>query len=156
MITPVDDIDPNDGCTAEHWVYQGGTNGVGVELFKIINGGHTWPGASFVFATTNQDFSASEEIWRFFSQYDINGIIIQSEIEEIEESVIHLWPNPGSGLLNLNWEKGSTDFAIVNQMGRLILQGNLSQGSNEINLEHVESGLYFMVINDSVTRIVLL
>lgn len=36
-----------DGCTAEHYIYSGGTGGSSVELYKILNGGHTWPGFPF-------------------------------------------------------------------------------------------------------------
>ena len=47
------------------------------ELFKIIGGGHTWPGSNFPNSNgiTNYDINASEEIWKFFSRYDINGLI---------------------------------------------------------------------------------
>ena len=31
----------------EHYNWKNGVNGVGVEHFKIIDGGHTWPGSNF-------------------------------------------------------------------------------------------------------------
>src|SRR6218665_1740028 len=71
VITPVADIDAGDNATAERYVYSGGINGHTVEHFKVTDGGHTWPG-SYVFTLlghTCMDFSASKEIWRFFSQY---------------------------------------------------------------------------------------
>ena len=60
-----------------HYIYQNGTNDSSVELYKIINGGHTWPGAAIPLFenNTNQDFNASEKIWEFFNKYDINGLI---------------------------------------------------------------------------------
>ena len=66
-----------DGSTVEHYVYGGGDDGVEVEHFKIIGGGHTWPGWIWGGAGTghNQDINASAEIWRFFSKYDINGLV---------------------------------------------------------------------------------
>ena len=76
-----------DLCTAEHYIYSDGENGSSVELYKIINGGHTWPGAAipFVGNNTNQDFSASEKIWEFFNKYNINGLINNnSQIEHFE------------------------------------------------------------------------
>jgi polyhydroxybutyrate depolymerase len=54
-----------DGCTAEHYQYNGGTSGSTVELFKIIGGLHTWPGFPFGGTGTNMDINASKEIWRF-------------------------------------------------------------------------------------------
>ena len=38
----IPDINPLDSSTVEHIVYKDGDNGVTTELFKIINGGHTW------------------------------------------------------------------------------------------------------------------
>jgi len=69
------DINIMDGSTAEHWVWDMGLNGVTVEHYKIINGAHTWPGTIFASAGTNYDIDASTEIWKFFSRYDINGLI---------------------------------------------------------------------------------
>ena len=60
---------------AEHIVYNNGDHGVTTELFKITNGGHTWPGTSFPNGVTNYDIDASSEIWKFFSKYDINGAL---------------------------------------------------------------------------------
>lgn len=68
-----------DSSMVEHYNWKNGVNGVGVEHFKIIDGGHTWPGSNFPNigngGITNYDINASLEIWKFFSKYDINGII---------------------------------------------------------------------------------
>ena len=69
------DINLIDLCQAEHYVYENGTNGSSVELYKVINGGHTWPGSNFSSGITNYDINACVEIWKFFSRYDINGLI---------------------------------------------------------------------------------
>ena len=82
----IPDVILSDWCTAEHYIYEDGDNDTSVELYKIINGGHTWPGAAIplVGNNTNQDFSASEKIWEFFNKYDINGLInTNSSIPEI-------------------------------------------------------------------------
>ena len=73
----IPDINPLDSSTVEHIVYKDGDNGVTTELFKIINGGHTWPGSNFNFSNDviNYDINASAEIWKFFSRHDINGLI---------------------------------------------------------------------------------
>ena len=59
-----------DGSTVEKREWLNGENCVSVTELKVIGGGHDWPGSS-----GNMDISASEEIWRFVSQYDINGLI---------------------------------------------------------------------------------
>jgi polyhydroxybutyrate depolymerase len=83
----ITDLNLIDLCTAEHYIYENGDNDTSVELYKIINGGHTWPGAAIPLAgnNTNQDFNASQVIWQFFNQYDINGLIeTNSNIQEPE------------------------------------------------------------------------
>ena len=39
----------NDSSTVDHILFNNGDNGVTTELFKIYNGGHTWPGSNFSF-----------------------------------------------------------------------------------------------------------
>ena len=73
--TVIPDIVLGDMSTVEHIVYNNGSNGVTTELFKVIGGGHTWPGSAFSTGVTNYDINASVEIWKFFSRYDINGLI---------------------------------------------------------------------------------
>ena len=84
IVNYVEDINTFDLCTTEHYLYENGANGSSVELYKVINGGHTWPGAliPLVGNNTNQDFDASEKIWEFFNKYDINGLISSSNINE--------------------------------------------------------------------------
>ena len=85
VITQIPNINIIDGSTVEHYVWKNGLNGVDVEHYKIIDGAHTWPGAPFALGTTNYDIDASTEIWRFFSKYDINGLINSSTfVAEIE------------------------------------------------------------------------
>ena len=49
--------------------YNNCLNNVNVELYKISNMGHTWPGKN------NYGISATEEVWNFVSQFDIYGKI---------------------------------------------------------------------------------
>ncbi len=61
---------PGDGSTAVHLTWSGGDGCVDIEHYRVVNGGHDWPG---VFG--NMDIDASEIIWEFVSQYDLNGEI---------------------------------------------------------------------------------
>ena len=83
--TIIPDLVLGDWSTVEHIVFDNGDNGVTTDLFKVINGEHTWPGSNFSSGVTNYDINASAEIWRFFSKYDINGLINSSTfVAEIE------------------------------------------------------------------------
>ncbi len=88
VITQIANINLMDSSTVEHYSWDNGIHGVGVEHFKIIEGGHTWPGSNFPNGSgiTNYDINASLEIWNFFSRYDINGLI-NSSTEIIESDI---------------------------------------------------------------------
>ena len=86
--TLIQDSDLSDLSTVEHIIYNNGFHGVTTELFKIHNGGHTWPGSGIsTSGVTNNDINASVEIWMFFSRYDINGLINTPVI--VNENVIN-------------------------------------------------------------------
>jgi polyhydroxybutyrate depolymerase len=91
VITSVPDINTLDGCTAEHSIWENGSNGATVEHYKIIDGEHTWPGALAITGVTNQDIIASEKIWEFFRRYDINGVVESAYIpEEVTQTTSRL------------------------------------------------------------------
>lgn len=122
MVTPVPNTNTTDGCTAEHQIYTGGDYGSTVEHYKVIGGAHTWPGAAFNIGITNQDFSASKEIWRFFSQYQLD----QLSETQTPESLASAWtafPNPVQDYLVLQ----SRDQRPVQQIQIFDAPGRLQQ-----------------------------
>ena len=67
--------------SVEYIVYEDGDNSVTTEHFKIYGGGHDWPGV-----WGNMDIHASAEVWKFFSKYDINGLIGNTTLIEKNSS----------------------------------------------------------------------
>ena len=151
--TAVPDIDQTDLCTADHFVYSGGDAGSTVELYRINGGAHTWPGTNPFFSTlgvTNQDFSASVEIWRFFNQYRLNELVGVEEVKN--ESSFSVYPNPSENAFTLQFEKVvNRSIQIHNSVGQLVKQFNTNSNSLELNLE--DSGMYLLtVISDEGIR----
>lgn len=85
-VTRLPDLDPQDGATVERsvWSDQRSSNqrsaqsdqsrNVSVVLYKIIGGGHTWPGGAqylpvSTIGTTCHDIDATKIIWDFFSRH---------------------------------------------------------------------------------------
>lgn len=152
IVTNVPDIASTDGCTAEHSVYKNGDNGVEVELYKIVGGGHTWPGAPIDIGVTSHDFHGSTEIWRFFSQYDINGRIGTVGVNEVTEKVLGLriYPNPVSDVLTINAEGFSfRSIKIVNALGVEMthIDGN-NKDAVTVSLHNWSKGMYFVEAQD--------
>ena len=69
----IPDIDSDDHCTAQKITYTGGLNNAPVIFFKLVNGGHCWPGSPIGIGSwednRNMDFFASQEILNFFKNY---------------------------------------------------------------------------------------
>jgi polyhydroxybutyrate depolymerase len=143
--TPVVDSIPNtnttDGCTAVRYIYTDGDNESTVELYKIVSGGHTWPGSAFNTGITNRDFSASEVIWNFFRKYRLDELSVTSAKNNIfkSEKSLELFPNPFSNRLVLNIP--STDIEIYNMQG---IKQDLLWDNNEINTEKWTNGIYLV------------
>jgi polyhydroxybutyrate depolymerase len=124
-ITPLPDIDPGDGSTVEHWVYDDGDNEINVEHFKVLGGGHDWPGSS-----GNMDIDASEEVWNFVSRYDINGLIggstgIEQTSLDVPENfeLSQNYPNPFNPTTTISFdlpEATTLNLAIYDVTGKLV------------------------------------
>lgn len=145
-VTNVPNTNTSDGCTAVHYVYSGGDSGTTVEFFKIIGGGHSWPGALININITNMDFSASKEIWRFFSQYRLNNLsnAIQTYGFEIG---IPVYPNPSNGNFNLKFIDESTRIVTITDcLGQVVSEFNCSGTAYEFYLEL--PGIYFVTVSD--------
>ena len=69
---PVPDRTAQDGCYPEAFEWAQGKDRTDVVLYRIIGGGHTWPGSQigllsgFFLGKVCMDFDASEVIWKFF------------------------------------------------------------------------------------------
>ncbi len=156
----VPNTNTSDGCTAEHYVYSGGDAGATVEHYKIIGGGHTWPGTPFVIGVTNQDFRASQEIWRFFRPYRLD---LLSDAAAPITAAAHwtAFPNPTGDhlLLQSSQQTAVQRIQVWDAAGRLV-QTFLPNVSDPIRLEtgNWATGLYFLTIEaaDRIERVKVL
>ena len=99
-VTPVPDTNTTDGCTAERSVWTGGRNGSVVEHYRIIGGGHTWPGSAFSTGVTNRDISASREVWRFLRPYRLQQLALASPTAARNAEVV-AFPNPAAATVTI-------------------------------------------------------
>jgi polyhydroxybutyrate depolymerase len=138
-----------DGCTAKHYVWSGGDNGSTVEHYKIIGGGHTWPGAVFNVGVTNQDFNASQEIWRFFKQYTLNGLTDVKQTTAASEFMVY--PNPSSGDFNLVFaDNAKKTVTLINAMGQVVQ--NYTTADKQAVVAPTVAGLYFVTVTTATAQ----
>ncbi|MBX0292362.1 T9SS type A sorting domain-containing protein [Hymenobacter sp. HSC-4F20] len=95
-LTQVPDLTATDGSTAERQVYSGSQPGSVVEHYRIIGGGHTWPGAPVDIGVTNRDIHASREIWRFLRPYRLNQLTPLPTRTAATAVGLRLVPNPAT------------------------------------------------------------
>jgi len=146
IMTPVPNINLTDGCTAEHYVYQNGINGVEVEHYKIIAGGHTWPGAPFTVGVTNRDLDASIKIWEFFMQYDINGKIGYTALNDLSSNnKLTVYPNPALNTISI---KGIDNSGNITAIQITTISGKnvkfLESYNESIDISDLVDGIYFI------------
>lgn len=141
----VPNTNTTDGCTAEHYVYSNGNSGSSVELYKVIGGAHTWPGAPFTVGVTNQDFKASVEIWRFFRKYRLNQLTSVNTIS-VQYADFKCYPNPATDELNISFEH-SNNIAMVtvtDVLGHIVIRETSSAG--KINTSVLRPGMYMLSV----------
>ncbi len=140
-LTPIPDTNMDDNSTVEHIIHSSCHREANVELFKVIGGAHTWPGAALVIAATNYDINASEEIWKFFNRYTIDGSA--TSVNETQLSEITLSPNPGDQQLLINTSQNITGPITLRDMhGNLVL----STQDKQINVSHLPSSMYILTL----------
>tara|TARA_B100000809_G_C15138900_1_gene531999 strand:- start:4326 stop:5489 length:1164 start_codon:yes stop_codon:yes gene_type:complete len=151
-LTAIPNINTSDNSTVEDYVYSSGDSCVDVEHYKILNGGHTWPGATVNTGNgaTNHDIEASLLIWEFFLKYDINGkiVCITTGVDDLDKNNldVNVYPNPASNFLTLEWNdsKEVTSIRIKNVLGKEVLTVQVS-GRHKITVstQELSRGLYF-------------
>ncbi len=146
----IPDNNASDGSTVEHIIYGGGDVGTTVEHFKVTGGLHTWPGTVlFTGPGTNQDINASDEIWKFFSRYDINGLIETTSIEPLGAVTpkITIYPNPTYSKINIEVDiKEKVDFRFTSISGETLLTDSIHYDQYELDLSPFPAGIYILEI----------
>ena len=151
-ITSVPNTNSSDGSTVEKRIWENGDNCVAVKELKVINGGHDWPG-SF----GNMDISASKEIWKFVSKYDINGLINcgSTEITTSNYMEFEIFPNPSSNIIYINnLNKKCSNFQIFSSIGKLVLNGTINKTNISIDISDLKPQLYVLKIGGISYKII--
>lgn len=153
-VSNVPDINTADGSTVDHIVYGEGDNCVSTEHFKVFNGDHDWPGV-----WGNMDIDASVEVWKFFAEYDINGLIGcgATTIAEnvIEQKEIQVFPNPASESITIVMDvPESLDYYIYSATGAQVLSGMVDTNNKKIDISELNPGIYFLRLDSQTIKLI--
>lgn len=149
IVTQVPNTNLTDGCTAELQVFENGDDGATVELYKIIDGLHTWPGSVFQVVGTNQDFSASQAIWRFFRKYKLD--MFTGISETTEDKAFTVYPNPSTGVIVLQFDNASNRTITANNaLGQEVKSLKCTNATAQMELS--EPGIYSISVMENNLR----
>ncbi|HLA69767.1 MAG TPA: PHB depolymerase family esterase [Bacteroidota bacterium] len=150
----IPDSDPTDGTTAKLIRYQSCVSGYPVYFYKILGGGHNWPGSPNGQAAFNRDVYASVEIWNFFKNYPIVSVREISETRPSVFAVSQNYPNPFNPSTKIGFKlqaSGFTSLRIFDLLGHevaTLVNEELRPGSYETTWDAAgfPSGTYFYTL----------
>ena len=75
-------------------------------------------------------------------------------IDETTESAYKVYPNPSNGILFIE-SSVATDYRITNLLGQTVKSGRITGDCQQINVNSLTNGMYFITIGDQTQKIVI-
>lgn len=117
----------------------------------------------------NYPFRQPERV--FFNPYNVNEIWVSSfgngmkmgtlnttgEIEFTNENSFDVYPNPSQGNFTVKVKVGNqkTEMKAFNEMGKEVGTWKLEAGENQIDMNSLSNGIYFLRMNNEVKKVVI-
>ena len=154
----VPDLVPEDSSTVQKIIFSGGKDGVEVIHFKIINGGHAWPGTPSTIplgiyeVVRNMDINATEEIWNFFKNFSNpdGPDFVLGDLPVIKTNV-NIYPNPTNAFINIKVSNSNiieSLIEIVDLKGNIVLVNDFNliteHQVEQIDVSPLANGLYII------------
>jgi endoglucanase len=94
---------------------------------------------------------------RMLSKFCSTGCVTSTGVSKLNENVpsnLKLYPNPASGILNVELEvlNGDAKIQIINSLGEILLSESVNSQHPKFNIQHFPSGIYFVELNNSNGR----
>lgn len=141
-----------DGSTVEKYYYGGGLNGSEVTFYKVINGGHTWGGATPIpaFGSTNQDINQSAIIGSYFAIFCTETVGVSDIKSDVSFS---FYPNPFNNQLTVqSLTNKELTFILYDNLSRQILKETFV-GNSIINTDNLPNGIYYYEIRNTENQL---
>tara|TARA_B110000211_G_scaffold63361_1_gene72587 strand:- start:614 stop:1813 length:1200 start_codon:yes stop_codon:yes gene_type:complete len=133
--------DTSDGSYVLSEKHLNGINNNEVWFYKVVGGGHDWPGA-----WGNMDINAGEEAWLFFQNH-IDNTLSLPNFKDLENT-IRVFPNPTSNVINIETNNRLELFEVIlyNTLG---VNLNLKSTDGFLDVTHLNTGIYLLSIKTS-------
>lgn len=135
------DVFSLDFCTVTAFRYTDCNDDSEVWLYRVNDGGHTWPGAfpTIVLGPTNWDIEGSVEIWNFFNKFTLADE--PSAVAEPDATLLKLYPNPTDGLVRVEGLTKPTEVRVINSLGNTV---DVQTTVDRIDLSALAAGVYIV------------
>ena len=134
----VPNIDTSDNSFIESEKHLNGINENEVWYYKVVGGGHDWPGA-----WGNMDIEAGQEAWLFFQNY-IDANLLNNNSLTIEKSV-HIFPNPSNHFIQIE-KLENLEIIETNLYNTLGVNQKIKLSYESMDLSSLNSGIYILMI----------
>ena len=76
------------------------------------------------------------------------------DTETFDTVSLKLYPNPVLNILNVNVDSNliNQTYAIIDSLGRVVLNGNLDDVDININVEQLSKGIYYVKVSDNIAN----
>jgi polyhydroxybutyrate depolymerase len=149
-VMTIPDAVPQDSSTVERYTYTDCDCDADFFFYKIINGGHTWPGVPVPqfpqLGNTNEDIHASYVLWDFFSQFTLCNNVT-GVIEPSKGISFSMYPNPTNGTAYLKSEEKIANIILFDMTGQKKYLNKQNNGF--IDVANLSSGIYFLRVEFS-------
>lgn len=153
----LEDLNKEDNSTVTVFEYNDCDCDSDVIFYKIVGGGHTWPGVEIVsqeplLGETNEDINAGEELWKFFRKH---FACEATSADNREESNISIYPNPANEYVWISGiSKIGLKYNIVDIFGNVMLEGITENDEFRIDLSGFSSGIYFVSLSNQHYQVI--
>lgn len=145
-----DTIHQGSDFTEIHWMDCGCSS----EIIQLVteDGGHSWPGgnSTVVGDPTSQVVDANYRMWEFFQEHSLECPSTASIPDNTRNSTFP-HPNPVESTLIIPEFYIGQPAAITDDLGRVYWTGQLT---NQLNLNHLQQGRYYLVLQNMVFPLV--
>jgi hypothetical protein len=78
--------------------------------------------------------------------------------KDFKNQNITIFPNPSNGLIDIKITPAlwNNFFKIIDQQGRVVTNGKLSESNTPISIEHLANGVYILQTEPTITRTLLI
>lgn len=144
-----------DNSTAQLFTFTHCDCNADVTFYKLINGGHTWPGVfvasqAAALGNTNRDINASTELWNFFSAHVLCNTVVGTD-EKSNQPTLLIYPNPATTVLNISISAPEKiKISIKNTLGQTIYAAD---NQTQVDISNLAGGLYLITVQQGQTHL---